>query len=122
LKQFVNHWASEFLLKEAFNNHFNYSVKQLKLLPASMPTNDESSDDDAQQDNARKARRAALERSLACKASKRKADNVEEEVDNQPTNDGETEPEDIPDALRKRIEWEEIGIPHKCGVMTCLWY
>jgi hypothetical protein len=131
LKQFANHWGTEFLLKECFNNSFNYQQKQTNQLPTSTSANlnttqhppnstvrvntncDNSYLDGMQNDNARKAalRKAALQRAVARHAAKRKADTDEDEET--PFNDGETEPEDISDDLRKVIEREEIGVPGK---------
>jgi hypothetical protein len=130
LKQFANHWAVEFLAKESFNNLFNYQHKKANRRSTTTSSRskkttsdserdshttsslDNMQDDDTMKENARKAavRRAVALRAAERKAAKRKAADLLDE-DSGPCNDGETETEDIPDHLHKRIEREEIGVP-----------
>jgi hypothetical protein len=131
LKQFANHWAVEFLAKESFNNHFNYQVKLSNKLPTrlssvsklthrsaeddSSSSYDNTHDDEVRRENMRRAelRKAVAYRAAEHKAAKLKQVKADLDRVDPPSNDGETEPENIPDSLRRVIEHEEIGVPGK---------
>jgi hypothetical protein len=132
LWQFANHWAVEFLARESFNNHFNYQLKQTNKLPSqqssistlthrspevdSQSSQDSTGDDNTQKDN---MCRAELHKAAAYQAAERKTAKLKQvaqddsDRDDALYNDSETEPENIPDNLHRKIECEEIGVPGK---------
>jgi hypothetical protein len=126
MKCFANHWGTIFLLQESFGNVYNYQHKKARAIKRShpddlSPTTDD--DNEPQNNNSNRARKAKMHRAAAYRAAERRAANRKAEaqrnskLDNSnndvesPENDGETEIEDLPDTVRAAIEREEIGIP-----------
>ncbi|KAG8750626.1 hypothetical protein FRC11_010217, partial [Ceratobasidium sp. 423] len=140
LKVFANHWAAVFLLKECHNNIINYQRDQdgTSNAPDSpsgghpstsnasshddLHADDSQTDEDTARAHKAAARKSALQRAVERKALKLRAwAEAEAEAADQaqgttvkrdmPSNDGETEIENLTEEVRKTIEREEIGVP-----------
>ncbi|KAH7338739.1 hypothetical protein B0J17DRAFT_658269 [Rhizoctonia solani] len=111
LKDFENHWATEFLLKDSFDNLLAYQRQQLKRSGG-------VDDDETPEERALRAKsHKAAAHCAAKRAIKRRKEECEEgkasigsTMEDSPFNDGETEPEDLTEQQRQRIEREEIGV------------
>ncbi|KAG8729671.1 hypothetical protein FRC11_008248 [Ceratobasidium sp. 423] len=129
LKNFEDNWGAIFLLKQCQDNSVNYLLKQDMLDSPdatstdgksshhnSLTTHDGESDNDDDTAAACKValQKATLECTVLQKATKLKAKaDLEAELaadNNNPTNDGETEPEELSEQVCKAVEHEEIGV------------
>ncbi|KAG8706388.1 hypothetical protein FRC11_008267 [Ceratobasidium sp. 423] len=129
LKNFEDNWGMIFLLKQCQDNSVNYLLKQDTLNSPdatstdgksshhnSLTTHDGEFDDDDDMAAAHKValQKAALECAVSWKATKLKVKaDLEAELaadNNNPTNDGDTEPEELSGQVCKAVEHEEIGV------------
>ncbi|KAJ1303713.1 hypothetical protein OPQ81_008138 [Rhizoctonia solani] len=145
LKDFENHWGAIYILQECYNNILNYQKKSFlpgdtdsssanSTLSNSSPKNQQPAtpapklnqtqpmSDDDEETCACKMEylKAALKWSVKWKAVKLKAraDLKAAKVLqlDSATNDGETEPEDIPEDVQRIIEQEEVGVPRGSNI------
>ncbi|CAE7076288.1 unnamed protein product [Rhizoctonia solani] len=140
-KRFENHWGSVLLLQECFGNIHAYKQKLARLSrsdnntdnntddtddkvnhnknkPAHpnkrhrLDTNDTQVSDDAETRSAKMVKaKVAARRSYERHAAKLCAEPQHLDSLVTPDNDGDTEPEVLPDSVRRIIEREEIGVP-----------